>query len=344
MRPQPNSAKKRRSFKLYTINQSALYKITSPRKLSKVLNRSELEITALLESDENYREFTLLEEYNPFSHKRKKARLVQTPNKGLRAVHERILRLLQRVEYPDYAHAGVKKRSYRSNAQAHQKSKEVATFDLSNYYGSVKAHHVYGFYSKQLQCVRDVAGVLTKLSTHRNCIPTGSPLSPLLALHSSRAMFDSLYALAEKYGLIFTCYVDDLTFSGNAIPPSLEREVISIVRRNGHSINTKKTRIFRESQAKHVTGTVIIDGKVTVPHARLLTVRRLEDAINGKMDSFGFNETKLLEKLAGVLNEASYLDPKFRLKALHARSNLTANISPQIDAEATETPHSTPLS
>lgn len=289
-----------------------------------MLSRSELEIEALLESDENYREFTLLEEYNPFSHKRKKARLVQTPNKDLRLVHERILRLLQRVEYPEYAHAGVKKRSYRSNAQAHQSSKEVATFDLSNYYGSVKAHHVYDFYLKQLKCARDVSGVLTKLSTHRSCIPTGSPLSPLLALHSSRSMFDSLNRLAQKYGLIFTCYVDDLTFSGDVIPPSLEREVVSIVRRNGHSINTKKTRVFKEHQAKHVTGTVIINGKITVPHARLLTVRRLEDAINGKMDSFGFAEGKLLEKLAGVLNEASYLDPRFRSKAVTARSNITS--------------------
>jgi len=324
MRPQQSSAKKRRSFKLYTINQSALYKITSPKKLSNALNRSELEIDVLLGSDENYREFTLLEELNPFSHKRKKARLVQTPNKDLRSVHERILKLLQRIEYPEYAHAGVKKRSYRSNAQAHQKSKEVATFDLSNYYGSVKAHHVYDFYLKQLQCVRDVSGILTRLSTHRNCIPTGSPLSPLLALHSSRTMFDSLDCLAKRYGLVFTCYVDDLTFSGDAIPPSLEREVVSIVRRNGHSINKKKTRIFRAHQAKHVTGTVIINGNITVPHARLVTVRRLEDAINGKMDSFGFSEAKLMEKLAGVLNEASYLDSKFRSKALAARSNLSS--------------------
>jgi hypothetical protein len=137
-------------------------------------------------------------------------------------------------------------------------------------------------------------------------------------------MFDSLNCLAQKYGLIFTCYVDDLTFSGDAIPPSLEREVISIVRRNGHSINTRKTRVFREHQAKHVTGTVIINGKITVPHARLLTVRRLEAAINGKMDSFGFTEGKLLEKLAGVLNEASYLDSRFRSKAVTARSNVTS--------------------
>lgn len=329
MKPQASSARKRKSFEFHAANQSALYKVTSPRKLANILNRTEIAIDALLQSDENYREFTLLEEHNPFSKKRKKARLVQTPYSELRSVHQRLLKLLQRIQYPDYAHAGVKKRSYRSNAQAHQNSKEVATFDLTNYYGSVKSHHVYDFFLKQLKCAKDVAGIITRLSTHKNCLPTGSPLSPLLALHSSLTMFDDLESLAIKYGLVFTCYVDDLTFSGNSIPPSLEREAVSIVRRYGHSINKSKTRIFKEHQPKHVTGTVIINGKITVPYARMLTVRRLQAAIDGKIESFGFDEIKLHEKLAGVLNEASYLDPKFRSKALTARANLAQTTAPQ---------------
>lgn len=330
MKPQPSSVKKRKSFSFHKINQSALYKVTSPRKLSNVLNRTEGDLDLILKSDENYREFTLLEEHNPFSQKRKKARLVQTPNKELRSVHERILKLLQRIEFPDYAHAGVKKRSYRSNAQAHQASKEIATFDLSNFYGSVKFHHVFKFFREDLQCDRDVAGILSNLTVHRGCIPTGSPLSPLLALHASRAMFDNLEKLAVKHRLIFTCYVDDITFSGDCIPPSLEREVSLIVKRSGHSINLKKTRIFREHQAKHVTGTVILNGKVTVPYSRLLTVRRLEAAIDGRIDSYGFTEMKLLEKLAGVLNEASYLDPKFKARAITARLKLVPTPSPTI--------------
>lgn len=299
-----------------------MYKLTSPRKLAETLNSKPSELDYLLASDENYREFTLLEEINPFSRKVTKKRLVQTPGKKLRFVHERILRLLQRVEYPDYAHAGVKKRSYRSNAAAHEKSKVIATFDLSNYYGSVKSHHVNTFFADQLMCAGDVAGMLTNLATFRGCLPTGSPLSPLLALMSCKPMFDGLMSLAQKHNLIFTAYVDDLTFSGDVIPQSLEREVGSVVRRFGHVINKKKTRIFSEDQPKHVTGTVIIKNKIRVPHARLLSARRLEAAINGEIESFGFTEQKLMEKLAGLLNEASYLDPNFKDKALAARAKL----------------------
>ena len=52
--------------------------------------------------------------------------------------------------------------------------------------------------------------------------------------------------------------------------------------------------------------------------------RSLEAAINGEIESFGFTERKLMEKLAGLLNEASYLDPKFRDKALAARAQLSS--------------------
>lgn len=322
MRRPKISAQKRKTFKLYAITQCALYKLTSPKKLCAVLDQKLSNINELLESEENYREFTLLEDLNPFSQKITKKRLVQTPARNLRGVHERILKLLQRMEYPNYAHAGVKKRSYRSNALAHEQARVIATFDLSNFYGSVKAHHVSSFFSEKMLCVGDVTGILTNLTTFHNCLPTGSPLSPLLALHASRPMFDGLDSLAQKYGLTFTCYVDDLTFSGDQIPPSLEREVSTIVRKHGHSINSKKTRIFNENQPKHVTGTVIINKKVHVPYSRLVSVRRLEAAINGDIDNYGFTELKLLEKLAGVLNEASYLDPKFRSKALAARKNL----------------------
>lgn len=322
MRRPKISAKRRQGFKLYAINQCALYKLTSPNRLSLTLNTDLVDLEHLLKSEENYREFTLLEEINPFSHKVTKKRLVQTPGKQLRLVHERILKLLQRVEYPEYAHAGVKKRSYRSNAAAHEKSKVVATFDLTNYYGSVKSHHVHTFFLEQLRCDGDVAGMLTRLSTFRGCLPTGSPLSPLLALMTCKPMFDGLLSLAHKHGLIFTAYVDDLTFSGNVIPQSLEREVNSVVRRFGHVINKKKTRIFSEDQPKHVTGTVIIKNKISVPHARLLAARRLEAAINGEIDNYGFTEKKLMEKLAGLLNEASYLDSKFKDRALVARKNL----------------------
>ncbi|MGB6211538.1 reverse transcriptase family protein [Pseudomonas mandelii] len=315
---------KRKSFELYAITQCALYKLTSPAKLIAVLNSTEVSLGSILASDENYRQFTLLEEVNPFSGKITKARLVQTPARNLRSIHERILKLLQRVRYPEYAHAGVKKRSYRSNAKVHESSRTVATFDLKNFYGSTSSFMVREFFTKQLNCVGDVAGMLTALTTFHNCLPTGSPLSPLLALYTAKPMFDALELLAKKYNLKFTCYVDDLTFSGDALPPSLARDVKSIVVRHGYKLSEAKTRIYRSDQAKHVTGTVIVNNKIRVPHVRFLTARNIQSALDGDGDNHGFSNVKLTEKLAGLMNEASYLDHKFHEKALMAHAKLRA--------------------
>lgn len=313
---------KRKNFELYPINQCLLYKLTSPAKLSIAIVTKEDSLKTILESDENYRQFTLLEEVNPFSGKITKARLVQTPAKALRAVHERILKLLQRVQYPDYAHAGVKKRSYRSNAKVHELSKNIATFDLKNFYGSTSQHMVRKFFSEQLKCVGDVSGILTAISTYKGCLPTGSPLSPLLALYTAKPMFDTLDLLAKKHNLKFTCYVDDLTFSGDTLPGSLVREVKAIVKKYGYKLSDSKTRLYKEDQPKHVTGTVIINNRICVPHMRFLTVRNIQSALDGIHDRHGFSEVKLNEKLAGLMNEASYLDHRFHEKALMAHANL----------------------
>lgn len=319
---QLNSKKKRRPFESYAISQCALFKSSSPKKLCEILHRSESSINTILADNKRYREFLAPEEINPFSGKLTKARNVQTPVDTLRGIHERLLKLLERIQHPDYAHAGVKKRSYRSNALVHQYSRVIATFDLKDFYGSTNSSLVFNFFNDDMKCAGDVSSLLTKLTTYDGRIPTGSPLSPLLALHAAKPMFDKLNTLASKFNLKFTCYVDDLTFSGDKIPSILLQQVRSIVTRYGYKLSDKKTRIYQEHHKKIVTGTVIFGKKITVPNSRFMSARRLQEAIDGTYDSHGFTEAQLAAKLAGVMNEASYLDPRFHAKALDARKRL----------------------
>lgn len=222
--PKKQAKRKRRISKRYSIDQCLLYKTSSIKKLSEKLGFEKSELEVILEKKLVYREFILPKETNPFSSKTKKERSVQEPVNELRKIHERILYLLEPIELPDYAHAAVKKRSYRSNALAHVNSSCIATFDLKNFYGSTHSHLVYYFFLDKLKCSPDVSGVLTKLTTLRNSMPTGSPLSPLLSLHASKGMLDKIYELTQLLNLTFTCYIDDLTISGVAIPRFLEKE------------------------------------------------------------------------------------------------------------------------
>ena len=212
--PEKQAKKRRKISKRYSIDQCLLYKTGSIKKLSEKLDLNKNDLKKILVNPLQYREFKLPEELNPFSLKVTKPRAVQEPINELRTIHERILYLLEPIELPDYAHAAVKKRSYRSNAAAHVNSPSIATFDLKNFYGSTQSQLVYFFFLDNLKCSPDVAGALTKLTTLRNSMPTGSPLSPLLSLHASKEMLDKIFNLAEQLNLTFTCYIDDLTLSG----------------------------------------------------------------------------------------------------------------------------------
>lgn len=299
----------------YHINQCALYKIGSKKRLAAILNVG-LDHLLSLEQKPLYRVFPLPESICPFTGKVTKERWVQEPAAKLRAVHERIQKLLMRVTPPTYAHAAVKGRSYRTNAAAHAQGEWVATFDITKFYPSTPESKVFDFFSRKLLCADDVAGLITKIVCHkpagensRYSLPTGSPLSPILSIYANLQLFDALDALAKKWRLTFTCYVDDITFSGNALPPGLEKIVHSIIRKHGHAMAAKKTRIFSPEQAKHITGVVIKAGKISVPFSRFKKARRIQLAINSATDA----EEKLVlnRKLAGLLGEAAFLDKRY---------------------------------
>lgn len=313
--------RKRKERKSYPLNQSLLYKVGSKERLAQVLRIDVQTLLRLEASSDNYIIFELEKETNPFSLKTRKQRTVQQPKHLLRQVHERILALLQFVQIPDYVHACVKGRSYRSNASAHVDSSVVATYDISSFYPSTSDRAVYEFFYAGLKCAPDVAGVLKSLCCFQGGLPTGSPLSPLLSFFSAKPMFDELSDLALKNELVFTCYVDDLTFSGVNVPARFERVVELVLRKYKYRLAPGKSKVYGHGKPKHVTGVVILNGKLSVPHKRFVTVRRIVDALEGRADKNGLTEEQLFAKLLGCLNEASSVDRSFEKLAKLARSN-----------------------
>lgn len=306
----PSSLKNKRALaKRYDLNQCALYRVGSKSRLALLLCTSLPRLRFLVNTDKNYRTFLLPEKVCPFTGKVTKERWVQEPKPELRRIHERLQKLLQQVTPPSYAHAAVKGRSYRSNALAHVDSDRIATFDVRKFYPSTSASRVHNFFADQLLCPPDVAAMLAKLTCYQGGLPTGSPLSPILSLYANKPMFESLNQLALTHALKFTCYVDDLTFSGDALPRGLTAMVTNIIGQYGHLISIGKTRIFRRNQSKHVTGVVLFKNSIHVPHSRFLKARAISTAIkNTKLPAEGLLLTK---KLAGLLSEVAFLDSQF---------------------------------
>jgi RNA-directed DNA polymerase len=294
----------------YPLHQCALYKMGSKRRLSHLLGLDLKELINLSKREDNYSVFELPAEVCKFTGKVKKARWVQNPTPELKELHRRIQTLLSRVAVPEYCHGGPKGRSYRSNASAHITASYVATFDLKSFFPSTKAEQVFKFFFDDLKCSPDVAGLLTDLCTYQRALPTGSPVSPLLAFWANHALFSALKKRAGEQNLNLSVYVDDVTFSGKTLPSDLVFQVESIVQKYGQKLSPDKTRRFGPNSPKHVTGVVIHNEKLMVPHARFYKARAIQRAIKVALDD---GERELLTaKLGGLLGEAAFIDARYK--------------------------------
>lgn len=230
--PKPHALAKPR--KSYALNQCALYKIGSKKRLAQVLGVNVADLIRLSADDGNFEVFELEARVCEFTGATRKARWVQNPVPDLKAILRRITKLLSRIQSPDYCHGAMPGRSYRSNALAHVGAQSVATFDLKDFFPSTTSKQVFRFFHKELQCVPDVAGLLTDLCTYKRALPTGAPSSPILSYWVNRGLFETVDQRGKALELKLSVYVDDITLSGDMIPRSLTDQLEGIVKSHGH--------------------------------------------------------------------------------------------------------------
>jgi hypothetical protein len=217
--------------------------------------------------------------------------------------------LLSRIIVPEYCHGGTKGKSYRSNAAVHKDSEAVATFDLKSFFASTSSKQIFGFFRHDLRCAPDVAGLLVDLCTYEKALPTGSPVSPILAFWANQKLFATLNRRAAESALITSVYVDDVTVSGERLPRELVEQVDGIVRKHGHTLSASKTRRFGPGEPRHVTGVVLHRGQMKVPHARFQKARAIARAIERCTDLTA--KERLTAQLGGLLGEAAFIDKAY---------------------------------
>lgn len=300
------SQRRRRSLhkKRFHLNQCALYKLTSKKKLSAILRVSLANIKSLCDNDRNYHLVEIEEEFNELTGKRKKARQASVPNFFLKKVHSRVHTLLSGIQTPDYAHGSIVARSYVTNALAHVESWEFLTMDVQDFFRSVKREFVYYFFKDAMLCSPDVAGILSNLLTYKGALAVGSPVSSLLSMWSCKDMFDRLDSLAIKNGLRFSTFVDDLTFSGLKIPASFHEEIESTCRRYGLSIRKDKTKFYRNGMPALITGVIVANGGIEATYSRFRSIRKLSTILSEEGAHAIVNGKYAKRSLRGGLLEA----------------------------------------
>lgn len=311
----------KKNIRGYALDQCALYKVGSKSRLGAIFDKSYKSLIPLCIHEGNYRVFKRPEEVCEYTKKKVKERWVQEPLGELKAAQARIQYLLSGIQLPAYCHGAAQGRSYRSNASFHKDAKVVATFDIKSFFPSTSSARVYNFFRDTLLCAPDVAELLTKLCCYEGVLPTGAPTSPVISFYANRALFDELSKLAEEYGLRFSVYLDDLTFSGDNVPRGLGNLVERIVSRHGHKLSVKKSKRFSAGVPKHITGVVVNAGSVAVPYVRFQKARGLMRA--ARIATTDLDKYLLTRRLAGLLGEAAYLDSRYKKWARRAYDDLS---------------------
>lgn len=290
----------------YDLTQSPLYKLHRKKKLASILHLSSLEALKTLTYLENpYREFDILI--------KNKLRPVQVPSRELYPIHTRLFSLFQRIVLPDYLHSGTKGRSYITNAKVHLGTKKTHTTDIAKFYPSVGRSKVAAFFRDTMKCSEDVAAILAQLSTYEDHIPTGSALSQLLAFWACKKMFDELYDASIASNMIMTCYVDDLTFSGDALSRKWIHSTIKPIITK-HSLKSHKDKFYGPGQPKEITGVILDGDKVKLCNRHHKSIYELMLQIPETDDPKSFD--KLYNTLIGKLSSAAQIDPKFKSKRI----------------------------
>lgn len=204
-------------------------------------------------------------------------RIISAPVAGLKSILFSLNTILQSVYEPSkYAMGFVPGRSVVDNAKIHIGQNYIYNIDLQDFFPSIDKSRVWKRLTlPPFSFVSDLADVIAGLCTMRMeegdniryVLPQGAPTSPTLTNIICEKLDRQLAGLAKRFGLLYSRYADDITFSSMHYVYAEDGEFIAelnrIIADNHFVINAKKVRLQKPGMRQEVTGLVVTD-KVNV--------------------------------------------------------------------------------
>lgn len=162
--------------------------------------------------------------------------------------------------------------SIRSNAQSHIGKRYLFHLDLKDFFPTISERtiflclrHQYQLPSSTAACL---AGVTCFPSPEGRRLAQGAPTSPILSNMVTELLDRRLLGLANKWGVQYSRYADDLTFSADRplfkSDGSFRKRVTSIIQDEGYAIHPDKVHTQSHGSRKTVTG-LVVNEKVNLP-------------------------------------------------------------------------------
>ena len=259
----------------YTLRDSPFFRLRTRKDLANLLRISQTALAAISARNDLYTRC--------WKHKKDKDkwlreppspqisayyRPIDIPDAGLKAVQSRIAELLGRITPPDWLYSPVKGRSYVDNAACHKGSRAFWLLDIADYFPSCTANNVAHFFRSKLECSPDVTAILVHLTTSMQCLPQGSPCSPILAYFSNLDLWTEIEQLVMNAGLKHSVYADDITISGQLVRKAVIWEIKGAVHKHGLMIKAEKELSLIDSPAD-ITGVIVDGDRTKLPNRQL---------------------------------------------------------------------------
>lgn len=226
------------------------------------------------------------------------SRTINPPKDNLKTIQKRInTYLVDNIDLPCYAFGGIKSKDNIVNARMHKGQKYIFQTDLKDYFPYITHMMVYAMFVRN-GFSPDVASLLTKLTTYKGHLPQGAPTSTTIANLVFVPAGLEILAIAEREGLRFTTFVDDVTISSQRDFKQVVPEILEIITSHGFRISRGKTTY--KSGTTDVTGVSMLNNSLaptdklkkridaeedkTTPHVKgmLNYAKRIKKVSNGK--------------------------------------------------------------
>ena len=220
-------------------------------------------------------------------------------NRSFMMLLQSVNEILKAIYTPsDYAMGFTEKRSVVTNASVHRSQNYVFNIDLKDFFPSVEQGRVmkrltlapFNFSPQIALLISGLCSMRVKrvqpIETKQHdldkqfmyVLPQGAPTSPIITNTICDTLDRRLAGLAKRFGLRYTRYADDITFSSMHYVYSENGEFIKelarIINTQGFVINKAKTRIQKLGRRQEVTG-IIVSDKLNVTKKYVREIRSL---------------------------------------------------------------------
>lgn len=271
-------------------------------------------LLALLNSgDSRFQQSERKPAYTSFTIKKKSGedRVLHAPVKGLKEIQKALNLIFQCVYEPHKAATGfVVGKSIVDNAKLHINQNYVYNLDLKDFFPSIDQARVWGrikaapfnletsdgrkkianmiatLCCTPMEVERNINGDWTKVTT--SVLPQGAPTSPTLTNAICERLDIRLSGVGKRFGLNYTRYADDITFSSKHNVTEVakgvfeniynkdgifDKEVRKIIASQNFHVKEAKVRLQKDSYRQEVTG-IVVNEKLNVNQKYIKQLRQ----------------------------------------------------------------------